>query len=379
MSGPAPPGADLPDPGGWPPPEGGAVLLSLPSPTGDCGAMARALRPFVVVVLVALIASCGGDDGGETSSPPPSTVPSTTAAPVTLPPPAAADPLVVPVADRTEARFDIIGGPDWLAATDDALWVKVDDGRVVRLDPTTNEVLAEIQAGSDSEICQGIGAGDGELWTCDERDLVRIDPATNEVAARVPVDKSYDSGQIPVAFDHAWVLADDGSVLVGVADDAVDVEFDLGVRCTGIAAGDEALWAACIEDGTVIRIDPATGEVTQRIQGLDEARVISAEGGNVWAGYSGGVALIDAATAAVVGVADAPTGQSGGVFASEGGVWVRTPGELRRVDEDLQVVEEVTVPEESGGSVLVAFGSVWTSAYDDAVVYRLSCGREACT
>lgn len=342
--------------------------------------MVRAARPVLIPVLVALVASCGGDDGGETSSATaPRTVPSTTVAPVTLPALATADPAVVPVAGRTEARFDIIGGPDWLAATDDALWVKADDGRVVRLDPTTNESVAEVQAGSDSEICQGIGAGDGELWTCDERDLVRIDPATNEVVATVPVDKFYDSGQIPVAFDHAWALADDGSVLVGVADDAVDVEFDLGVRCTGITAGDDALWAACIEDGTVIRIDPATGEVTQRIEGLDDARVISAEGGDVWVGYSGGVALIDATTAAVVGVADAPTGQSGSVFASATGVWVRTPGELRRVEEDLEVVEEIAFPEESGGSVLVAFGSVWTSAYDDAVVYRLSCGRGACT
>ena len=116
--------------------------------------MVRAGRPVVILALVALMASCGGDAGGETSSATaPSTVPSTTVAPATLPAPVAADPTVVPVADRTEARFDIIGGPDWLAATDDALWVKGDDGRLVRLDPTTNEVVAEIQAGSDSEVC----------------------------------------------------------------------------------------------------------------------------------------------------------------------------------------------------------------------------------
>ncbi len=42
-------------------------------------------------------------------------------------------------------------------------------------------------------------------------------------------------------------------------------------------------------------------------------------------------------------------------------------------------MEEVTIPEESAGSVRVAFGSVWTSAYDDAVVYRLDCGSVPCT
>lgn len=341
--------------------------------------MQRARRLLALAVALSALAACSGDDGGEEASTDSSTAPTTTAPPVTLPTPEPADPVRVPVAERVESRFEIIGGPDWLAEADGSLWVKVDDGRVVRIDPATNQVVAEIQAGSDSEICQGIGAGDGEVWTCDEQDIVRIDPATNEVAARVAVDKFYDSGQIPVAFNHAWVLADDGSVLVGVRDDAVDVEIDLGVRCIGIAAGEDALWAACLEDGTAIRIDPETGEVTDRIPGLEGARFISVDAGNVWVGYSGGVAVIDAATTEVVGVTDGPLAQSGSLAASDGGVWVRRPGSLRRVDEDLEVVEEVVIPEESGGSVIVAFGSIWTSAYDDAVVYRLDCGSTPCS
>lgn len=341
--------------------------------------MHRALCRSVVALLLCGVAACGADDGADELSTSTSRAPTTTAPPVALPPPEPADPVLVPLDDRVEARFDVIGGPDWLAEADGSLWVKADDGRVVRLDPATNEIQAEIQAGSDTETCQGLGAGAGDVWTCDERDLVRIDPMTNGVAATVPVDKFYDSGQIPVAFDHAWVLAGDGSTLVGVRDDAVDVEHDLGVRCTGIAADEVALWAACIEDGTAIRIDPETGEVTDRIQGLEGARIVSVGFGNVWVGYSGGVALIDGGTTEVVGVAEAPVAQSTGLFASEGGAWVRTPGSLRRIQDDLDVVEEVTVPEESSGSVLVAFDSVWTSAFDDAVVYRLGCGSGPCT
>ncbi len=74
---------------------------------------------------------------------------------MTLPAPVPADPVVVPVSERTEARFDIIGGPDWLTEADGSLWVKVDDGRVVRIDPATNEVEAEIQAGSDTRDLPG--------------------------------------------------------------------------------------------------------------------------------------------------------------------------------------------------------------------------------
>ena len=40
-------------------------------------------------------------------------------------------------------------------------------------------------------------------------------------------------------------------------------------------------------------------------------------------------------------------------------------------DNLLEVVEVITVPQRSGGSVLEAFGSLWATAVDDTVLYRV--------
>ncbi len=55
-------------------------------------------------------------------------------------------------------------------------------------------------------------------------------------------------------------------------------------------------------------------------------------------------------------------------------VWVRTVnGFLDRIDARSNVVAEQIRPERalSGGSLLVAEGSIWTTAFDDNIVLRL--------
>jgi hypothetical protein len=69
-------------------------------------------------------------------------------------------------------------------------------------------------------------------------------------------------------------------------------------------------------------------------------------------------------------------GFGGGLAVASDAVWLRTDGRfLRRIDPaTAAVIEEIQAPEKSGGSVLVAFGSVWATAYDDEVLYRLDPG-----
>jgi hypothetical protein len=337
----------------------------------------KSVARLLILVLVLALSACG-DDGGESAST--TAGPTTSAAPTSIAPPEPADPPQVPIADRLEHRFDLPGGPDWLAESGGSVWVKMDDGRVLRIDPATNEIVAEVEVSSD--LCQGLGANEEAVWTCDGRDLVRIDPGTNEVVATVAADKIAEQGQIPVASDAAWVLTGDGSVLAGVRrhTNAVAVEIDLGTRCTELTAVDEnGLWASCLGDDTAIRIDLDAEEVSHRVSGLSGARTLTAAEGDVWVSFDEGLVRIDADTGEVLGVVDASTGLDGGLAATPNALWARTGGFLRHVDPGtLDVVEDVAAPEESGGSVLVAFGSLWATAYDDAVLYRLSCGSGAC-
>jgi glutamine cyclotransferase len=317
------------------------------------------MRRLTLLVLAALtFGACSSDDGGSADG--------TTTTP--------AGPATVDVGDRLEERLDLPGGPDPFAVTDDSVWVKMDDGRVVRIDAETSEVVAEIEV--TDVLCQGIGQDpNGFVWSCDDRDLVRIDPETNEVAATVDVDKIPDQLNIASAFDAMWVLTGDGSTLVGVRDDAVLREIDLGVRCTDVAASelDGGLWLSCLSEDAALFVDLSVDEVTHRVDDLPGARAVTASESYGFIGFEDGVAQIDTETGELVGVAVVHLGLGGGLHATDDALWARSGPFLQRVDPaTLAVVEEISAPEESGGSVVVAFDSVWASAYDDAVVYRLS-------
>ncbi len=325
-------------------------------------------RCTLVAVLLVIGAACG-DDGGGSEAASPAT--STTAAPVTVPVAEPAEVEATPIEPRVEARLELPGGPDWLATGAGSVWVKMDDGTVSRIDPATNRVTAEIEVAD--QLCQGLGASDEAVWSCADGGVVRIDPATERVAATVDVEKIADQGQIPVAFGRAWVLTGDGSTLAGIEGDEVADEVDLGTRCTELTASAAAIWAACPIDGMAVAVDPEAGAVSATVEGLPDARQISAAE-HVFVGFSGGVARVDEASATVDAVADATSGLSGDVEATGDAVWVRTGGRfLRRVDpETMEVVEDLEAPEVSGGAALVAFGSVWATAYDDGVLYRVT-------
>lgn len=318
-------------------------------------------------VCVTGLAACGGASQDDAAAP---TSAPTAGAATPLPTPAPADVDALPIADRVKAKLTVKGGPDWLTAAAGSMWVKTDEGYLVRYDPQTDKETARIRVAN--ELCQGIGSDDTAVWTCSDEGVVRIDPATNKIAAQVVVDKFNDQGRIPVAFGHAWVLTRDGSKLTAIAGDKVLPATDLGTRCIDLVATSTALWAACPIDGEALRIDPATGKVTARITGLEEARSIGA-GSAVWVGYAGGLAKIDEAAASVTGVADASTGPFGGLLVTPDAVWVRAQGRfLRKVDPTtLRVLEQIEAPEDSGGAVDVLEGSLWATAYDHDVLYRL--------
>jgi streptogramin lyase len=278
-----------------------------------------------------------------------------------------------PLRPRVEHRFTL-PSPDWLGAGAGALWVKRDDGVLTRVDPETNKVVKNIRVvPAGARLCQGLGTSDDAVWSCGgDGDVVRVDPATNKVVARLKLGKTTDQSFIPVLADHAWFLTGDGSTLVGVntTSNEPDVEIALETRCVNLGADDETIWAACVSDDLVLRIDPVAGEVTARIPGLEQPRAISVAD-QVWVLYYDGVARIDPALGRVSG-ALAVDVIDGGIFATDEALWVRADGIfLQRVDPgSLELVEVLTAPEQSSGSVTVAFGSVWATAYNDTVMYR---------
>lgn len=312
----------------------------------------RAMAGVASIALVAVACGGSGDDSEQADS-------------------ATSRPAPSEPAEAAPVRLDL-PSPDWLAADDEFVYVKLDGGAVLRLDPETADTLGTTQIGGD--LCQGLGVGFGAVWSCRGTDIVRIDPSTDEVVATIPVGKAAEQGNLVAGFGRLWVLVGDGSELVGIdpATNLAGAPIPLGVRGTDVAVDDEHVWVTSGPDDVVVRVDPASGAVEGQVDGLSDPRVIDATAA-LWVGAAGSTVRIDPDTLRVTATVPHGPGREGAIAADDNDLWVRSADRfLVRVDAtDATIVDEIVEDLDSGGDVLVAFGAVWATAYDDATLIRL--------
>jgi hypothetical protein len=308
-----------------------------------------------------LLAGCTAGDpapAAETSA-----APSTSVAPEGFP--------VVSADAVQEQRWRLPGGPDALAVDDFGVWVKHDDGTVVHVVADTGDV--DVTTEIDGDLCAGLGVGLGWVWACAGPGIARIDPESGDVDAVLPVEKAFSQIHLVTGFDRLWVLSGDGTVLAGIDPDtgAAVTTVPLGARGSDLAVGAAGLWVVSSLDGQVLRIDPA-GRVDLRVPDLDEP-VALAVTDTVWIGAAGETRQIDPDTGETLVSSEIGTGREGSVAADADGVWVRSAERfVVRLDPGTGApVAGVSADVESAGDVIVAFGSVWTTAYDDAALFRL--------
>jgi hypothetical protein len=326
---------------------------------------------FLTVPVCLVPSACGGDgDTTASSSPPSSATSATSTAPTTA---IGEDGVVeIPVSARQQARLVVPGGPDWLGADDRYLYVKGDDGSVARIDPETNKVDASIQVGT-SNGCQGLGVGFDSVWACRSGDLVRLDFARGKVTATIPIDKTKAQGRLVAAFGRIWVLTGDGSHLrdIDPATNAPGPPITLGARGDDLAADDTGIWVVSSADKALIHVDPTARTVSQRVATATPAYAV-ATGDGVWAGTIP-TTVHYAATGTVTATVSVGPGLSGALLVDGIDLWVRNDDVfLTRVEaRSGRVAERITAPV-TGGDIFVAFGSLWASAYDDGVIYRIA-------
>jgi outer membrane protein assembly factor BamB len=266
--------------------------------------------------------------------------------------------------------------PDGLAAMDGAVFVKTDDGHVVRIDPGTAEVVADSlvdTSGDAGHYCQGIGTDGSTLWACsagkEATDLVRLDPETLEVLETAPVDKLFDQLTLPVTAGTVWALSGSGDELVGTGDGRS--RYPLGRRCFQLAATERTVYATCSVSDEVVAVDIRTGDVITA--DVNNPSNITATDEAVW--VSGvGVTRFEPDLSDPRHLSDLSAGPSGDLVAAGDDLWLRNPGGfLYRLDPDTGEVRRHYQPDEplSGGSILVTDEAVWVSAYDDNLVIRI--------
>jgi hypothetical protein len=293
--------------------------------------------------------------------------------------------------DRADAVLaDVSGEPDFPLEGFGSVWALASDQdqpAILRIDPATTEIVASIPL--PGRQCQGFTVAEDAVWACVDGGAVRIDPATNSITDEVPFETGQVWGRLAYGSGSVWAIG----VSDGVPNQLIRIDpseltataIPLGHGAVSVAYGFDAVWITVPQDGLVLRIDPDTEEVTEHATGIDHPFTIVAGGDSLWATLLGSEELapgqptlvrIDPADGSAV--TEIATGAAslakGGLWASDDAVWVRAPDNqfLTRIDPATnEVVETITGPTGTG-DVTVAFGSVWITAGNALMIYRMA-------
>jgi serine/threonine protein kinase len=211
---------------------------------------------------------------------------------------------IEPETQRRVSTFSVLGTPRNLLSAFGSLWVGTVEGRVFRIDPSTDLVedgwtLPNAGGGSAFEPDQGAGwlaAGPDAVWAASVRRISRIDPVKSEIRSR-PTEASgpmaYGFGSLwvlgpelerlspatmrrigtvnlpesssDVAAGLGWVWVADGGgeavLRVDPQEEVISRTYDVAGGPLGLTVGTNAVWATS-EAGTLARIDGRTDEVT---------------------------------------------------------------------------------------------------------------------
>jgi len=265
-------------------------------------------------------------------------------------------------------------GPQQLVAAAGSIWVAYGDHGVARIDPRTNEVVAQITVGKDPI---GIAFAGGTIWTANRKDgtLSRIDPATNTVVGTVKVGGAPFT--LATAAGSVWMTDEDAGTLVRLEPSSgrVLARIPVGESPANAVATDDAVWVPLYPRDRLVRVDPRTDAVVTSFAVPGSPGVIGEGAGSIWvAGQrEGEVGRVDPATNKVVAVI--PVFARPSAIASDGeAIWISGYNEstLFRIDPrtNQRVGRKVSVG--PGPTLMIhADGALWVGCAMSDVVSRV--------
>ena len=176
----------------------------------------------------------------------------------------------------------------------------------------------------------------GSIWMVTNAggSLLRVDPDTNAVVAEVSLPAPATA--IAVSGDALWLVSAAKSVAIRVNghSNVVEETIKVGPSPVAVASGEGSVWTLNGGDGSLSRIDPKTNKVAETIKAgiTGESGTILVGEGSVWVSAPGSpLARIDPRTNSL---AQRFTGPGGGTFAiGLKSIWLAaTPTDIWRID-----------------------------------------------
>jgi virginiamycin B lyase len=254
-----------------------------------------------------------------------------------------------PIAELTPIATLRLGHTaDWVAITDEAVWVgTTGPDAVIQINPRTNMLGATVLL--PGSACAGLAVGFGSLWVplcATPNALIRVDLRTRTVVPLTGIGPVDREGGITVSPDSVWLIVD--------------------------------------KRATLARIDPVSGKIRQHIRVPPGSYNPLYSEGQIFVTQAGGaqVTVIDANSGATLGsVATGPNPRF--LTAGGGSVWTLNQGDgsLTRIDartHDIKSTTALATPGH-GGDIKFASGKVWSTfekvplSIIDAATGELNC------
>jgi virginiamycin B lyase len=277
---------------------------------------------------------------------------------------------------KPTATFAVEGRPDWMAVTDDAVWVTSSNvNHVVRLDAKSNRTAAIVKV---AEPCSGLAVGFGSLWipSCGNHSVVRVDAETGALQATIAAGPADSEGGIAVGAGSVWIVTSNESDLARIdpASNSVVARIRIPPGSFNPVFANGFIWVSSNAGGTLVRVDPATDSVAGQTPVGPMPRFLTAGAGSIWVLNQGDgtIARVDATTGKRIALISAGIPGLGGEIAFGcGAVWATLfDFPITRIDPASNTVTGQWHGK-GGDSIRCAHGTLWLTDLLGAKVWRL--------
>ena len=157
-----------------------------------------------------------------------------------------------------------------------AVWVAAKSATaevVLEIDPRTGKILRTVELGG-ADIAS-IAVGNGAVWVLQGDRISRLDPGTGQITRRATLP-AFRVAQVAVGEGAVWItmqLSNGGNALVRLDPKTLRKPRTImmprghnSATLTRVAVGRGAVWWDGADDGTVWRVDPNSGDITDAIR-----------------------------------------------------------------------------------------------------------------